>query len=237
MAKYKPAIFQATVRPSWAGIISYISSEEKAAILEAIVKFPVKTEIKSAFWEETIKPDLESQYEEFTNVCSAKGRASKNYWESTKNDKQIATIDTEKAVTTDIDDNILDTQTEKVNTNEDFELIRSRLVNNNVEEEVINIIMKQLYNPEESLKAYPADCYTSQNKKLLKECYKNYFNIQYDSLYDFLKKYKDKSIGEYYYLAVSTCNLHTQDLVSKQIFKFMGYIPNLEWQNWTVIPD
>lgn len=78
--KYQPAVFQPTVRPSWAGIIAYISEEEAKNILEAIIKFPEQTEIKSAFFEETIKPDLIIQYEKFLNTCEARGRGAKTYW-------------------------------------------------------------------------------------------------------------------------------------------------------------
>lgn len=85
MSKYKPAIFQPTVRPSWAGMLSYISAEEKSQILEAIIKYPTAPKIESKFWEDTIRPDLEMQYEAFEETCRAKGRASKNYWESQKN--------------------------------------------------------------------------------------------------------------------------------------------------------
>lgn len=84
MSKYVPAIFQPTVRPSWCGILSYISNEEKAQILEAIIKYPEETDIQSAFWENTIKPDLECQYIKFTKSCYAKGRSSKLYWENSK---------------------------------------------------------------------------------------------------------------------------------------------------------
>ena len=80
MSKYVPAIFQPTVRPSWAGILSYVSSEEKAQILEAIIKYPADTGIKSSFWEETIKPDLEMQYTKFVKANEAKGCGSRTYW-------------------------------------------------------------------------------------------------------------------------------------------------------------
>ena len=85
--KYIPAIFQPTVRPSWAGILSYISDEEKSKILEAIIVYPKETDIKSKFWEETIKPDLDNQYQSFKDVCSARGRGAKSYWESKGEDK------------------------------------------------------------------------------------------------------------------------------------------------------
>ena len=86
MSKYIPAVFQPTVRPSWVGILSYVSNEEKAQILEAILKYPQETDIKSKFWEETIKPDLETQYTKFTKSCEAKGCGSRTYWESKDKD-------------------------------------------------------------------------------------------------------------------------------------------------------
>ena len=86
MSKYIPAVFQPTVRPAWVGILSYVSNEEKAQILEAILKYPQETDIKSKFWEETIKPDLETQYTKFKKSCEAKGCGSRTYWESKDKD-------------------------------------------------------------------------------------------------------------------------------------------------------
>lgn len=86
MSKYIPAVFQPTVRPAWAGILSYVSSEEKAQILEAIIRYPNQTEIQSRFWEETIKPDLEAQYKKFVQSCKAKGLGSKTYWDEIKSE-------------------------------------------------------------------------------------------------------------------------------------------------------
>lgn len=87
MSKYVPAVFQPTVRPAWAGILSYVSSEEKAQILEAIIRFPSDTGIKSKFWEETVKPDLEMQYTKFVKANEAKGCGSRTYWESKDKDE------------------------------------------------------------------------------------------------------------------------------------------------------
>ena len=86
MSKYKPAIFNPTVRPSWGGILSYIPIEEKASILEAIIKYPNK-ECNSAFWVETIEPDLNLQYNQFISTCLAKGRGAKDYWNKQDKDK------------------------------------------------------------------------------------------------------------------------------------------------------
>lgn len=78
--KYTPAVFQPTVRPSWVGILTYISKEEQAAILEAILKYPNQTDISSKFWDDAIEPDLKAQYTTFTQSNQDKGRASRDYW-------------------------------------------------------------------------------------------------------------------------------------------------------------
>jgi hypothetical protein len=90
MSKYVPAIFQPTVRPSWAGILSYVSVEEKSHILEAIIKYPTDTGIKSKFWEETIKPDLEMQYTKFVKANEAKGCGSRTYWSKGEDKDKIS---------------------------------------------------------------------------------------------------------------------------------------------------
>lgn len=77
---YQPAVFQPTVRPSWAGIISYIPPEEAKCILEAIIRFPEDTGIKSVYFEQTIKPDLSAQYEKFVRTCESRGRGARTYW-------------------------------------------------------------------------------------------------------------------------------------------------------------
>lgn len=80
MSKYTPATFQPTVRPDWAGILSYLSDKEKGEILVALFKYP-SVECDSAFWKETIKPDLDLQYETFTESCKAKSRGVRNRWD------------------------------------------------------------------------------------------------------------------------------------------------------------
>lgn len=82
MRNYKPATFQPTVRPDWGGVLSYIPVEEKAKILEAIIKYP-SVDIDSIFWQETIKPDLDLQYETFTQQCEMKSRAMRDRWGKT----------------------------------------------------------------------------------------------------------------------------------------------------------
>ena len=77
--KYTPAIFQPTIRPSWSGTLSYISNDELAEIFKAIVKYPA-VNLTSTFWLETIKPDLDEQYENFKNVCESRGRGARTYW-------------------------------------------------------------------------------------------------------------------------------------------------------------
>lgn len=80
--KYKPATFQPTIRPDWGGVLSYIPDDEKINILEALIKYP-SVECKSKFWIETIKPDLDLQYDEFTRQCAAKSRGVRNRWGKT----------------------------------------------------------------------------------------------------------------------------------------------------------
>ena len=83
MSKYTPATFQPTVRPDWAGILSYLSDKEKSEILTALFKYPsdVSNQCESAFWKETIKPDLDLQYQAFIEACKAKSRGVRNRWE------------------------------------------------------------------------------------------------------------------------------------------------------------
>lgn len=80
MSKYTPATFQPTVRPDWAGVLSYLSDKEKSEILVALFKYP-SVECKSSFWLETIKPDLDLQYQVFQESCRAKSRGVRNRWD------------------------------------------------------------------------------------------------------------------------------------------------------------
>ena len=80
--KYKPATFQPTIRPDWGGVLSYIPDDEKINILEALLKYP-SVDCNSKFWLETIKPDLDLQYEEFVKQCEAKSRGVRNRWGKT----------------------------------------------------------------------------------------------------------------------------------------------------------
>lgn len=82
MSKYTPATFQPTVRPDWAGILSYLSDKEKIEILTALFKYPseISEQCQSAFWKEVIKPDLDLQYQAFTESCKAKSRGVRNRW-------------------------------------------------------------------------------------------------------------------------------------------------------------
>ena len=79
MSKYKPATFQPTVRPDWAGTLNYISDQEKINIFTAILKYPA-VDCDSMFWKETIKPDLDLQYQTFVNACEIKARAVRDRW-------------------------------------------------------------------------------------------------------------------------------------------------------------
>lgn len=82
MRKYKPATFQPTIRPDWGGVLPYLAEKEKSQILEAIIKYP-SVECDGAFWQETIKPDLDLQYQEFCQQCEAKSRGVRNRWGKT----------------------------------------------------------------------------------------------------------------------------------------------------------
>lgn len=82
MSKYTPATFQPVIRPDWGGVMSYLPVEEKALILEALIKYP-SVECESRFWLETIKPDLDVQYETFIRQCEAKSRAVRDRWAKT----------------------------------------------------------------------------------------------------------------------------------------------------------
>lgn len=78
--KYEPAVFQPTIRPSWAGALEYVPNDELAQILKAITVFPSVDLPDSVFWNKTIKPDLEQQYQKFLIVCDARGRGARTYW-------------------------------------------------------------------------------------------------------------------------------------------------------------
>ena len=80
MSKYTPAVFQPTLRPSWAGAFEYIPTEELAKILKAITHFPNLEVEDSVFWNQTIKPDLEQQYQSFNETCDKRGRGARTYW-------------------------------------------------------------------------------------------------------------------------------------------------------------
>lgn len=82
MSKYTPATFQPVIRPDWGGVMSYLPVEEKAQILEALIKYP-SVECESRFWLETIKPDLDIQYNTFIRQCEAKSRAVRDRWAKT----------------------------------------------------------------------------------------------------------------------------------------------------------
>ena len=89
MRRYKPATFQPTVRPDWAGVLSYLSDKEKGEILEAILKYP-SFETDSRFFNETIKPDLDMQFSEFLRICQAKQRGVNNRWQKNKESQDSA---------------------------------------------------------------------------------------------------------------------------------------------------
>lgn len=78
------ATFQPTVRPDWAGAMDYISESEQSQILQAILMFPSIDLPNSAFWNKTIKPDLEQQYKTFIESCEKKSIGIRKRWETEK---------------------------------------------------------------------------------------------------------------------------------------------------------
>lgn len=83
MPKQK-ATFQPTVRPDWAGAMEYIPEQEQIKIFQAILMFPAIDLPDSAFWNKTIKPDLQNQYETFIASCEKKAIGIRKRWETTK---------------------------------------------------------------------------------------------------------------------------------------------------------
>ena len=83
MTKQK-ATFQPTVRPDWAGAMEYIPEQEQIKIFQAILMFPAIDLPDSAFWNKTIKPDLQNQYETFIASCEKKAIGIRKRWETTK---------------------------------------------------------------------------------------------------------------------------------------------------------
>lgn len=93
MPKQK-ATFQPTVRPDWAGAMDYMSETEQSKIFQAILMFPSIDLPESAYWNKTIKPDLQNQYENFTSVCEKKAIGVRKRWENAKSiDKYTHVID------------------------------------------------------------------------------------------------------------------------------------------------
>lgn len=93
MPKQK-ATFQPTVRPDWAGAMDYMSESEQSKIFQAILMFPSIDLPESAYWNKTIKPDLQNQYETFMSVCEKKAIGIRKRWENAKGvDKYSSVID------------------------------------------------------------------------------------------------------------------------------------------------
>lgn len=80
----KKATFQPTVRPDWAGAMEYISETEQSQMFQAILMFPAIDLPNSAYWNKTIKPDLQNQYETFISSCKKKEIGVRKRWENTK---------------------------------------------------------------------------------------------------------------------------------------------------------
>lgn len=149
--KYKPATFQPTIRPDWGGVLSYIPDDEKINILEALIKYP-SVECKSKFWIETIKPDLDLQYDEFTRQCAAKSRGVRNRWGKTS----ITTLKDENKTST---TGVIVSERERIGIEERIRKIEDKKKNKNnldetkikpsenlAENDNINIIINKLKN-------------------------------------------------------------------------------------------
>lgn len=135
--KYKPATFQPTIRPDWGGVLSYIPDDEKINILEALIKYP-SIECTSKFWIETIKPDLDLQYEEFTRQCAAKSRGVRNRWGKTS----ITTLKDENKTST---TGVIVSERERIGIEERIkEQKQKNQVENQVENQVANQDMFQV---------------------------------------------------------------------------------------------
>lgn len=135
--KYKPATFQPTIRPDWGGVLSYIPDDEKINILEALIKYP-SVECKSKFWIETIKPDLDLQYDEFTRQCAAKSRGVRNRWGKTS----ITTLKDENKTST---TGVIVSERERIGIEERIkEQKQKNQVENHLENQVANQDMFQV---------------------------------------------------------------------------------------------
>lgn len=80
----KKATFQPTVRPDWAGSMDYIPKEEQCQIFQAILMFPSIDVPNSAFWNKTVKPDLQMQLETFIATCEKKAIGIRKRWGTQK---------------------------------------------------------------------------------------------------------------------------------------------------------
>lgn len=118
MTKSK-ATFQPTVRPDWAGAMDYIAESEQVKIFQAILMFPSIDLTDSAFWQKTIKPDLEQQYKTFIESCQKKAIGIRKRWE---NEKSI-----------DMNTNVIDNYTDVIDKDSP---LKNKIKNkNNVEEQ------------------------------------------------------------------------------------------------------
>lgn len=121
--------------------------------------------------------------------------------------------------------------------NDHIENARNILKMKHIDDKTSNIIIKQLTNSVDCLKAYPADCFNAQNNRLLEDSYVNNIGVRLYQLCDYMQEYCHKSIGEYYYWIVSNNKLDLLDDTSKSILELMGYNPNLIYQDWRKKPD
>ena len=220
----KPATFQPTIRPSWSGAMSYIQVEEKAKILEALIKYPEDTGIESIFWKETIKPDLDLQYEKFLSTCQARKQVARTYWDNQKVSKGMQ-MDT-KSISNDI---------QKVSNTKDKDKDKDK--DNNGD----NINQNNEDNQKINKKEYPEDfetfwsIYPSQRKGCKKKAYNAYCRAikekrcTKEKLLESVKKYSvSKTVKDGYakgceaWLNDDRFNWHYEEPISKAPIGMFG---------------
>lgn len=99
MGKYISKQFSPRVYPEWGELISDLSIEKQAEILNAIVKYP-NVELNSGVWR-FIKSQIDKDYQEFIERAERNRETIQNYWknrETIDNDgKQPITNDNERS--------------------------------------------------------------------------------------------------------------------------------------------
>lgn len=138
MSKYKPAIFQPTIRPDWGGVLSYLSTEEKAKILECILKYPL-VDCDSPFWVDVIKPELDLQFDTFKEACKAKAKGGKSRWEKDKDNICITDVEDKDNICLPYGNLLKEKEKEKVKVKEESNIYISPRARGDDEEEFFKI--------------------------------------------------------------------------------------------------